>query len=115
MRRGPTDLPPAPPLPPSPLAGEGRGEGACSPAVIPDVSNAVIPDVSNAVIPDVSPAVIPDVLNRESTARVRGLDSRRVQQPPPAPPAQNGHDDRPQPHGPPPTFPPAPFCHSRRS
>ena len=84
-------------LPPSPLAGEGRGEGACSHAVIPDVSNtvildisnAVIPDVSNAVIPNVSHPVIPDVINRESKARVRGLDSRIVQQPRPAPPAQN--------------------------
>ena len=68
-------------LPPSPLAGECRGEGACSHAVIPNVSNTVIPDVSHPVIPDVS--------NRESKAKVRGLDSRRVQQPPPAPPAQN--------------------------
>ncbi len=92
-------------LPPSPLAGEGRGEGACSPAVIPDVSNTVIldlsnavildvsnpviPDVSHPVIPDVSHPVIPDVINRESKAKVRGPDSRRVQQPPPT---QNGHD-----------------------
>ncbi len=45
-----------PPLPPSPLAGEGRGEGACSHTVIPNVSNAVIPDV----------------INRESKAGVRG-------------------------------------------
>ena len=56
------------PLPlflPLPLRERARGEGACSPAVIPDVSNAVVPDVS--------PTVIPDVTNRESKAKVRGL------------------------------------------
>ena len=89
-REGQRDRVPSPSsLPPSPLAGEGRGEGACSHAVIPDISNAVIPDVSHPVIPDISNTVIPDVINRESKAKVRGLDSRRVQRPPPT---QNGHD-----------------------
>ena len=64
-REGQRDRVPSPSsLPPSPLAGEGRGEGACSPAVIPDVSNTVIPDVSHPIIPD--------VFNRESTARGEG-------------------------------------------
>ena len=50
---------------PPTLAGEGRGEGPCSHAVIPDVSHTVIPDISHTVIPD--------VINRESKARGRGL------------------------------------------
>ena len=56
------------PLPlflPLPLRERARGEGACSPVVIPNVSNAVIPDVSNVVIPDVT--------NRESKAKVRNI------------------------------------------
>ena len=53
------------PLPlflPLPLRERARGEGACSHAVIPDVSNAVIPDV----------------INRESKAKIRGLCSEII-------------------------------------
>ena len=89
MRRGPT-YPLSPCASPSPLAGEGRGEGVLVRDVL-TLSFRLVPSCHSRrfqrchsglfllVIPDVSPPVIPDVINRESKGRGEGVPEGAVE------------------------------------